>query len=217
MPSIEIIGAFALIVTFIVVSPGPNLFLLLRNTPLLGKRAGYLMTMGICAAILTHALLSLTGVSALILASATLFGIVKLLGAAYLVWLGIAALRKAWAGVKLPAADSATPALEASMCARQALLQGWMANILNPKPALFYFAAFPQFIDPAAGHVLAQGMCLGLVHVFIAACWYGLVVLGIDKANIWLRRPHIWRVVQSASGVALAGLGLRLALVEAPR
>ena len=190
MPSIEIIGAFALIVTFIVVSPGPNLFLLLRNTPLLGKRAGYLMTMGICAAILTHALLSLTGVSALILASATLFGIVKLLGAAYLVWLGIAALRKAWA---------------------------WMANILNPKPALFYFAAFPQFIDPAAGHVLAQGMCLGLVHVFIAACWYGLVVLGIDKANIWLRRPHIWRAVQSASGVALAGLGLRLALVEAPR
>lgn len=217
MPSLQIIGAFALIVTFIVISPGPNLFLLLRNTPLMGKRAGYLTTIGICAAILTHAVLSLTGVSALILASATLFSLVKLLGAAYLVWLGVAALRRAWTGVKLPAASAITPAPETDVSARQALLQGWTANILNPKPALFYFAAFPQFIDPAAGDILAQGMLLGLVHVLIAACWYGLVVFGIDKANVWLRRPRIWRALQSASGVALAGLGLHLALVEAPK
>jgi threonine/homoserine/homoserine lactone efflux protein len=217
MPSLQIIGAFALIVTFIVISPGPNLFLLLRNTPLMGKRAGYLTTIGICAAILTHAVLSLTGVSALILASATLFSLVKLLGAAYLVWLGVAALRRAWTGVKLPTISAIAPTRGSDISARQALLQGWTANILNPKPALFYFAAFPQFIDPAAGDILAQGMLLGLVHVFIAACWYGLVVFGIDKANVWLRRPRIWRALQSASGVALAGLGLRLALVEAPK
>jgi threonine/homoserine/homoserine lactone efflux protein len=133
------------------------------------------------------------------------------------VWLGVAALRKAWTGVKLPTISATAPTRGTDIPARQALLQGWTADILNPKPALFYFAAFPRFIDPAAGDILAQGMLLGLAHVLIAACWYGLVVFGIDMANVWLRRPRIWRIVQSASGVALAGLGLRLALVEAPK
>ena len=216
MPSLEITAAFAAIVVLIVVSPGPNLFLLLRNTSTLGRRVGLLNTLGVCAAILSHALRSLLGVSAIIMASAALFSIVKLLGAAYLVWLGIKALRSAVADVELPSGEPGPVGLGSRLSPARALAQGWTINFLNPKPALFYLAAFPQFIDATSGYVLAQGMTLGGVHAAIAALWYGSVVMGIDKANVWLRRPRVWRTVQGISGLALVGLGARLALVRSP-
>lgn len=216
MPSLPITTAFAAIVTLIVVSPGPNLFLLLRNAPTLGRRIALLNILGVCAAVLTHAFLSLVGVSAIIVASATLFGIVKLLGAAYLVWLGVKSLRSAFAGARLPQGETASDRLGPPLSASGAITQGWTVNILNPKPALFYLAAFPQFIDPTSGNVFVQGMALASVHAAIAALWYGLVVLGIDKANVWLRRPRVWRTVQGVSGVALVGLGARLALARSP-
>lgn len=216
MPSLQITAAFAAIVALIVFSPGPNLFLLLRNAPTSGRRIGYLNILGVCAAVLTHAFLSLIGVSAIIVASATLFGVVKLLGAAYLIWLGIKSLRSALMGAELPEGASAADELGPRVSASRAITQGWTVNILNPKPALFYLAAFPQFIDPTSGNVFVQGMALASVHAVIAALWYGLVVLGIDSANVWLRRPRVWRTLQGVSGVALVGLGARLALARSP-
>lgn len=216
MPSFQITVAFAAIVALIVISPGPNLFLLLRNTPSQGRAVGLLNTLGVCGAVLSHAFLSLVGVSALIVASATLFGMVKLLGAAYLVWLGIKSLRSAVAAtgvsdlVRAPAEAGPKPSLVG------ALGQGWTVNILNPKPALFYLAAFPQFIDPAAGNVVVQGMALAAVHAIIAALWYGSVVLGIEKAGVWLRRGRVQKAVQGISGLALVGLGTRLAFARSP-
>lgn len=217
MPTLHVTATFAAIVTLIVVSPGPNLFLLLRNAPTLGRKIGLLNILGVCAAVLTHAFLSLIGVSAIIVASATLLGTVKLLGAAYLVWLGIKSLRTALAGAKLPQGATASDKLGPRLSVSGAITQGWTVNILNPKPALFYLAAFPQFIDPTAGDVIMQGMALASVHAVIAALWYGLVVLGIDKANVWLRRPRVWRTVQGVSGVALVGLGARVALARSPQ
>lgn len=73
----------------------------------------------------------------------------------------------------------------------RALARGWAVNVLNPKPAPFYLAAFPQFVGPALGHVLAQGVALGDVHATIAALWYGSVVMGIEKSHAWLRRPGV--------------------------
>jgi threonine/homoserine/homoserine lactone efflux protein len=216
MPSLQVTLAFAAIVALIVVSPGPNLFLLLRNTPTLGRYVGLINTLGVCGAILSHAFLSLIGVSAIIVASATLFGIVKLLGAAYLVWLGVKSLRSAFAEAKLPEIEPGTIELTQKPSLFRAFAQGWAVNILNPKPALFYLAAFPQFIDPSAGPVFLQGMALAGVHAVIAAIWYGSVVLGIDRANVWLRRPRVWQTVQGVSGVALVGLGTRLAFARPP-
>ncbi|MGP5326777.1 LysE family translocator [Vreelandella titanicae] len=81
--------AFLSIVTLIVVSPGANLFLLLQATPVQGRVTGVLMTLGFCAAIISHATLALIGVGALVAASVTLFTIIKFVGAAYLIWLGV--------------------------------------------------------------------------------------------------------------------------------
>lgn len=216
MPDLQTTAAFAAMVALIVVSPGPNLFLLLRNTPSQGRPVGLLNTVGVCGAVLSHAFLSLIGVSAVIVASATLFGIIKLLGAAYLVWLGIKSLRGAIAGAKLPDAVPGPAEAGPKPSLIRALGQGWTVNILNPKPALFYLAAFPQFIDPAAGQVFVQGMALAGVHALIAALWYGSVVLGIDKASVWLRRRRVWQAVQAVSGIALVGLGTRLAFARSP-
>lgn len=216
VPAIETMAAFAAVVTAIVVSPGPNLFLLLRNTPAHGRTVGLLNTFGVCSAIMSHAILSLLGISAVILASATLFGVIKLLGAAYLVWLGLRSLRSAMVGTTLPHGRPGSTDPEQGPSHFKAFAQGWTANILNPKPALFYLAAFPQFIDALDGLVLLQGLCLASVHATIAALWYGSVVLSVDRANLWLRRPRVWRAVQSISGLALIGFGIHLALVRAP-
>jgi threonine/homoserine/homoserine lactone efflux protein len=206
--------AFAAIAFLLVASPGPNLFLLLKNAPVLGVQTGLLNTAGICIAILCHATLSLLGVSAIVLASATAFSLLKFLGAAYLVYLGIMALRDAWFGVgihhKLDTAAEPKPTSIA-----RGIAEGWFTNILNPKPAMFYLAIFPQFIDPGS-HMIAQGLSLGALHALIAACWYGLVVLAMDQVRALLRRPAVARGIKGTTGVLLIGVGARLATLRSP-
>ncbi|UZH11011.1 MULTISPECIES: LysE family translocator [unclassified Halomonas] len=140
---------FLSIVTLIVVSPGANLFLLLQVTPVQGRVTGVVMTLGFCAAIISHATLALVGVGAIVAASVTLFTIIKFVGAAYLIWLGIKALRVALTktpAVASQATDDETETLP-KMSGRQAFVRGYLTNILNPKPAIFYVAAFPQFLS----------------------------------------------------------------------
>lgn len=206
--------SFATIVTLIVVSPGPNLFLLLKNAPTLGMKVGLLNTLGICASILCHATLSVLGVSAIVLASSMAFSIVKLLGAAYLIYLGVLALRDAWRGVsisvKLDARCSRVP-----ISAFKALSEGWLAGMLNPKPSMFYLAAFPQFLDPS-GNLVGEGLALGALHAAIAALWYGFVVVGVDQVRAVLRRPAVARGIKGVTGLVLIGFGARLVFLRAP-
>jgi threonine/homoserine/homoserine lactone efflux protein len=120
-------------------------------------------------------------VSAIVLASATAFSVLKFLGAAYLVYLGIVALRDAWYGAGLDARLDASVEVKQTTIAK-AIAEGWFTNILNPKPAMFYLAIFPQFLDPGS-HMIAQGLALGVLHAVIAALWYGLVVLAMDQVR----------------------------------
>ncbi|MEM8643627.1 MAG: LysE family translocator [Pseudomonadota bacterium] len=216
MPEPDAILAFVIIVTLIVTSPGPNLFLLLRTTPSFGRAAGLANTFGFSAAIMTHAALSLMGVGAIIATSALAFSILKIAGAAYLAWLGIKALRSAWKGgvsVEVSGAEVARPRAEHRGLATR-FAEGFLTNILNPKPALFYLAAFPQFIALSGFPILVQGMTLGVIHAAIAILWYGSVVLGIATVSRWLRRPAVWRWVQGISGTALVVLAGRLLVAQ---
>ena len=237
MPPTDAVLAFALIVTLIVTSPGPNLFLLLRTTPAHGRAAGLANTTGFCAAILTHAFLSLVGVGAVLASSSFAFTVLKIIGAAYLVWLGARSLLSAWRGGALAAGEAGSTAhgrgarrtrdgfgegsghdvptpLPPHLVRR--FWEGWLTNALNPKPALFYLAAFPHFIALDGAPILLQGMMLGTIHALIALLWYGLVVVGIERATVWLRRPVVWRAVQSLTGIALVALGGRLLFTKAP-
>jgi threonine/homoserine/homoserine lactone efflux protein len=200
--------AFASIATLVVVSPGPATFLLLRNTPVQGRRAGLFNVAGIVAAVLSHATLSLIGVSALILASGVAFEALKLTAAAYLTYLGLTAFRQAWRGTDF----SARLALRAEphiVSARSAVAEGWLTNILNPKPSMFYISVFPQFLDPSR-NLLLQGMTLAVLHATISATWFSIVVVGIDRIKTLLGRPAIWRGVTGLTGLVLVALAVRL-------
>jgi len=210
--SIEQYLLFTSIVTLIVVSPGPNLFLLLHATPAYGRMKGFIMILGFGAAILSHAFLALVGIGAVIAASATLFTMIKFAGAIYLIWLGVKALK----GIKAPPNVPTTPTFSKKISASGIFIKGYLTNILNPKPAVFYVAAFPQFLADAEGLFFATGALLGLTHAFIAVLFYGGVVLIINNATAFLERPAVSKIVKGISGTALILLGGRLLIAKAP-
>jgi threonine/homoserine/homoserine lactone efflux protein len=147
-------------------------------------------------------------------ASATAFSVLKFLGTIYLIYLGILALRDAWYGVGLDAKfDAAAEARRSSTFG--GLTEGWLTGILNPKPAMFYLAIFPQFLDPG-GHIIAQGLALAAVHATIAGVWYGFVVLAMDQVRAVLRRPAVARGIKGVTGVLPIGFGARLATLRSP-
>lgn len=206
---------FLSIVTLIVVTPGANLFLLLQATPAQGRVTGVLMTLGFCAAIISHATLALIGVGALVAASATLFTIIKFVGAAYLIWLGVKALRVAL--------TKTTTALQAKdgqilprISQRQAFVRGYLTNILNPKPAIFYVAAFPQFLSAGGTDYWLGGLGLGASHALIALFFYGMAVITLDRVAEWLRRPRVWKSIQGISGLVFLLIGGRLLVSRSP-
>lgn len=204
---------FVSIVTMIVVTPGPNLFLLLNHTPASGKAVGFAMTAGFCAAIMCHATLALIGVGAVIATSATLFTLLKVAGAAYLVWMGVKSL---WSLRDAGGAVHAHTGKAGRIDAATAAMRGFVTNLLNPKPAVFYVAAFPQFIGSDGTTFFANGLGLGATHTLIALAFYGIIVALIGAVTNVLARPTVAQAVKATSGAALILLGGRLLVSRNP-
>lgn len=213
MITFETYLAFAAVAALVVIAPGPATFLLLKNTPVQGRRAGLLNTVGIVAAVLSHAALSMAGLSALVLASPIAFQLVKLAAGGYLLYLGALACRDAWSGLDYSARLSVR-ATQTEVTTAGAVSEGWLLNILNPKPSMFYLSIFPQFLDPA-GNVAIQGATFAGLHASISAVWFSLVVLGIDRIKQLLRQPILWRSVRLLTGVVLIGFAVRLFTLKA--
>jgi threonine/homoserine/homoserine lactone efflux protein len=195
-------AAFVVASVAIILAPGPAQALVLARTLEQGRRAGLTTALGLNAATLVHSLAAGLGLSALLATSTAAFTVVKLAGAAYLLFLGIQALRVSAAPDHAPAGDESGRAL------RRAFLTG----LLNPKVAVFFLAFLPQFVCPARGSVVLQfvllGTLLGLMDVAYESC---LVLLAV-RATGWLRtrRAQVWR--SRLTGVVLVGLALRLAV-----
>jgi len=191
-------------------TPGPDMLFVAGSAAARGRRAGVLAALGVGAGCLVHVVLAAVGLSALMAASALAFGIVKWVGAAYLVWCGIAMLRKR--GSDQPAEDTPPPA------GRSPFWQGALTNALNPKVALFFLAFLPQFIDPAAEQRALGFVVLGLVfdvggtvvNVAVALLASGLRERFAQRSGA--RRLGAW--LQRTVGALFIGLGLRLALSE---
>ena len=202
------IAGFLAAAALITLAPGPDNLSVLSLGLSRGRRGGIGFGLGCALGCFIHTLLATLGVTALIAASDTAFTLLKLAGAAYLVWLGIGALRSP--GATLAADAGAAPADDPM---RPYLMRGFVANAINPKVALFFLAFLPQFVDPSRGHAAAQTALLGAlfaaqtVLIFGAIGWYAGTLGG------WLRnRPAVGRWLDRATGVLFIGLGIRLAL-----
>ena len=200
--------AFLGLSAVVIVTPGPDTAVTVRNTLLGGRLAGILTALGISTGQAIWALATSCGVVALLVASEVLFQVVKYAGAAYLIYLGLHALIGAWRGVdsSMPRSAARVPRLRPA----KAFAQGLMSDLGNPKMAVFFASLLPQFAAPGEG-LFAALMSLGLVFSLMTFLWLAAYAFVIAKAGEVLRRPSIRRWLESVMGAVLVALGVRLA------
>ena len=197
--------AFAGVVALIVVLPGPDMALVLQNGLARGRRAAVETALGINAGLLVWAVAAALGIAALLHASAPAFTLLKLAGAAYLVWLGLRALAAAWRGTRAGTADPASSRRRASP-----FRQGLLSNLLNPKIALVFTTLIPQFVDPDAPAV-PQTLLLASIFICMGLVWLTSYALAVAKVATVLKRPAVRRGLNAVTGTVLTAFGVRLA------
>jgi RhtB (resistance to homoserine/threonine) family protein len=209
--TLSTILAFALMASLLIMSPGPNGMLIAKTVPTSGSAAGFANIAGFAVAFFIHGTFAIFGLSVLLLQSATLFTIVKFAGAAYLIWIGVKALRDAWRGAPVALMD-VKPARNPRTL-RKAFLEGFWTNMLNPKVAMFYVAAFPQFM-PHDGSSPANAYILVAVHALLNLAWFGPMVLLFDRLSHAARSGNFQRWVKGLTGAVFVGFGLKLASLK---
>jgi threonine/homoserine/homoserine lactone efflux protein len=175
-----------------------------------GPTAGVVAAVGICSGLYVHATASALGLSVILARSAELYHWVKLAGAAYLIYLGLATLRRCWKSPAEPlhAAAAARPAAW-----RKSFAEGFLSNVLNPKAAVFYLSLLPQFIAPG-DNVLAESWGLASIHAIMGLVWLTFLSLFLNRMSGVVSGRKLRVRLEAASGAILAALGLGLALED---
>lgn len=199
--------SFMAVASLLVMSPGPNGVLIAKTVPTSGIAASFANVFGFVTAFCLHGTLSILGISAILLASAQAFFIVKMLGAAYLCWIGFKALRDAYRGNN--AAQTVEPA-KRQRTLRAAFFEGLLTNALNPKTSMFYLAAFPQFISVGEG-VAASAFVLVMLHAFINVMWFGAMIILFARLTKFARSGNFQRWLSGVTGAVFVGFGVKLA------
>jgi len=208
MPDGAALTLFLAAALIVAITPGPGIFYVAARTLAGGQGEGLASTAGTGLGGLVHVAAGAVGVSAIVLASAELFQLLKLAGAVYLVYLGIRAVREAGA--------ASMPVTAAATGARRAFREGVVVEALNPKTAAFFLAFIPQFIAPD-GSVLLQFLALGLASVLLNTLADVVVVrLAASLRTGAARHATLIRRLRQGSGVVLCGLGLSLAFARRP-
>jgi threonine/homoserine/homoserine lactone efflux protein len=194
----------------VIAAPGPDSLNSLAIGIARGRREGVAYALGVGVGCLVHTLWAMLGISAVVAASATLFNVIKWIGVAYLVWLGLQALRSS-GGL---AAMNAAPAVGRN--ALQRFRQGVLTNALNPKVMLFFLAFLPQFVDPQHGvAVIWQLALMGLTFTAITALAYSALAWSAGTVGARLsRQPRIALWLERATGIVFIAMAARLALAE---
>ena len=199
----QILG-FLITTVLLTATPGPDNLMVLSIGVSGGRRAGMAFGLGCAVGCLSHTLLAVVGVSAILAASPTAFMLLKWTGGAYLLWLGIQALRHAGTG-RMPSDTAKQKSL------RSLFLQGLMANTINPKVVLFFLSFLPQFVVESQGQVAWQLGLLGVLFSLQAAVLFGLLGYFSGAIGAWLnRRPASGRWLDRAAGAIFVALGLRM-------
>lgn len=204
---------FLVAITLLTMSPGIDTLLVIRNTARGGLGDGVLTSLAICCGLFVHAAVSALGISLLLLQSAWAFGLLKTLGAAYLVWLGASSLLAARRGTTLPV--GAVQGRHRPVPLWLPLREGFLSNVLNPKTVVFYMAFLPQFIAPG-DPALLKSLWLAGVHFLIANAWQITIAVTVGSAGRWLGSAAFARWLNGVTGGVLVALGIKLALEEGP-
>jgi threonine/homoserine/homoserine lactone efflux protein len=182
MPDATTFGLFVAAALALLLVPGPAVLYVVARSVDQGRPAGLASVLGVGIGSLVHIAFAAIGLSALLASSAAAFSVVKWLGAAYLIWLGLQRLLT-------QGEEDATAAVEPERLSR-VFLQGIIVNVLNPKTALFFLAFLPQFVDPARGAAWTQIVVLGATFVAVGLCTDSLYALLGGTAGDWLRRKR---------------------------
>jgi threonine/homoserine/homoserine lactone efflux protein len=180
MPDASTFALFVVAALVLLVIPGPSVLYIVARSIEGGRTAGLVSVLGVQTGALVHIAFAAVGLSAILASSAVAFSVVKWLGAAYLVWLGLRSI--------FGRDEEGGEAIVEPASLSRVFSQGVIVNTLNPKTALFFLAFLPQFVDPARGAAWTQILLLGATFVILALCSDGLYALLSGTAGGWLRR-----------------------------
>jgi RhtB (resistance to homoserine/threonine) family protein len=204
-------GFFLAAVFLLNVTPGPDTAYIVGRSVAQGRSAGLVSALGISAGCCVHTLACAFGLTALLAASATAFTVIKLVGACYLVYLGVRLILTKQTQAA-PAAQTSAAVASQSRPLRQLFLSGFWTNVLNPKVVLFFVSFFPQFVNVTSAHKTLAFLTLGAAFVAMSTVWSCFVawVAGSVTQRV-SGKPGIKKWLDRTVGSAFVGLGLKLA------
>ena len=198
------------VITLLTITPGADMAMVSRSVFIGGRRDAFATTLGIAAGCMVWAVASAAGVAAVLAASETAYDALRLVGAAYLVWLGGQSLWAAVRGYGGAPLDSGARAPGGRGSLRRPFRQGLLTNLFNPKIALFYTTFLPQFIEPGDS-VLLLSIGMASVHIVLGIVWLSGYAWLLDHAVETFQGSRIRRVLDSVTGGVLVALGIRVA------
>lgn len=230
MSDIQIISFVAASLLIIIV-PGVDFALVTRQTVRYGRRAGFVVLAGLVVAALVHASFATAGLSALLVSSPTLYTVLRVAGALYLLYLGgtilwatrprraVPAAQPVPVGAGAPGPDTDTgpapvpdaPAADEPHVARRSFVMGITSQLLNVKVVVFYVSFVPQFVTPGDG-AAARTAVLAATFIGLAVLWWACYIMLIDRLQPWLTRPSVLVVIERLTGLILIVLAIRIAL-----
>jgi RhtB (resistance to homoserine/threonine) family protein len=200
--------AFLGVSAIVIVIPGPDTAVVTKNVLVHGRRAGFGTSLGVSTGISMWTIAAAVGIASLVRASEVAFTVLKLVGALYLIWLGIQALRAA--GHESVDGHGAPVTAGSGMGARGGFRQGFLSDLANPKIGIFFTSLLPQFVT--AGHpVLLPFLILGAIFVLMTVTWLAAYTMVAARIAETLQRPRVRAALDRVTGVVLIGIGLRLA------
>lgn len=197
------------IAAMMVVIPGADTMLLVKNTLSYGPRAGRYTVLGMATGLSFWTLIAILGLSVVIAKSVILYSTIKYIGAAYLIYLGIKSFfAKSVFSIEEIQTQANTPINSSNRHNKESFMQALLSNVLNPKTVLVYITVMPQFID-LSENVNQQLIVLASILTLIAVLWFLTLVYVIDYAKKWLNNSKFQKVFQKSSGLILVGFGIK--------
>jgi threonine/homoserine/homoserine lactone efflux protein len=207
MPDPTLWGLFVAASVLLLLTPGPAVLYIVARSVEQGRAAGFVSVLGIHLGTIVHIVAAAVGLSALLVSSALAVALVKYLGAAYLIWVGIRTLMAKDPNASAPAAPAAP--------LRRVFRDGFVVNLFNPKTAIFFLAFLPQFVDPHRGALHWQILTLGLTFMGLGIMSDGMFALAAGTAGDFLRRNRRFLKFQRwFAGTSFIGLGVTAAFAS---